>query len=106
MAACASFIVGCTPAATAANIAAPKAQACSDLATLIGIPNTSASVCITRGDFNEIPPIPITLSISMPFSRKRSTIAFDPKAVASTNALKMMGALLARFSPVSVPFTN
>jgi hypothetical protein len=45
---------------------------------------TSAMVCITKRLFLATPPIAMALSIRVPCARKRSTMARDPKAVAST----------------------
>ena len=87
-------------------MAAPNAHAWSVRQTLIGISSTSLNVCITKGDFRAIPPIPITLSICTPSLRNRSTMAFEPKAVASTSARKIRGAVLPNVSPVIVPFSN
>ena len=72
----------------------------------MGILSTSLIVCITNGDLRAIPPMPITLSIWTPSLRIRSTMAFDPKAVASTNARNIRGAVLPRVRPVMVPFSN
>ena len=54
------------PAATAANIAAPKAQVCSEADHTDGMSSTSASVCITKGAFLLIPPMALTESMRSP----------------------------------------
>ena len=45
---------------------------------------TSAMVCITKRLFLATPPMAIALSMRIPCARKRSTMAREPKAVAST----------------------
>ena len=90
----------------AANIAAPSAQAWSVLQTFIGLFITSHIVCITNGDFNAMPPIPITLSMTTPSSSNLSTMAFVPNAVASTNARNTCGAVVPNVKPAIVPLSN
>ena len=86
------------PAATAAYMAAPRAGACSDLATFIGISRISANVCMMKGDFLATPPIPTTVLISTPSDSNRSIIFLDPKHMASTRDLNICGALVPRFN--------
>jgi len=45
-----------------------------------------------------------TSFIIIPSSINLSTIAFDPKAVASTNALKIFGAVVPKDRSVTTPF--
>ena len=52
------------------------------------------------------PPIPITVSISKPSSSNLSTIFFEPKQIAFTNALKMCGALVPIDRLVMAAFTS
>jgi len=80
-------------------MAAPKAQAWSELATLMGMFKTSESVCITKGDFFATPPIAITCLMGTPSLMKRSTMALEPNAVASTMALNNLMASVPRLSP-------
>ena len=94
------------PAAVAANIAAPNAHAWSVLQTFIGLLMTPHIVCITNGDLSAMPPMPMTLSITIPSLSNLSTIAFVPYAVASTNARKTCGAFEPRVNPAIVPFNN
>ena len=67
---------------------------------------TSHMVCITNGDFRAIPPMPITLSMTTPSSSNLSTIAFVPKAVASTRARNTCGAVVPRVKPATVPLSS
>ena len=101
----ASLISLYTPAATAANIAAPKAQVCSERTTRIGMSSTSASVCITKGAFLLIPPMALTESMRSPWPFICSTIRREPKAVASTSARNISGALVPSVSSATAPFT-
>ncbi len=48
------------PAATAASIPAPSAQAWSEATTRMGMPSTSAVTCITNGLLRAMPPWAIT----------------------------------------------
>jgi hypothetical protein len=92
-----------SPAATAANIAAPSAQACSEATTWMGTFITSAVTCMTNGDFWAMPPSATTRSARTPRS-KRSMMAREPKAVASTRARNRRGAVLPRVRPATAPF--
>jgi len=51
-----------------------------------------------------MPPMVTTSFIIIPSSINLSTIAFDPKAVASTNALKIFGAVVPKDRSVTTPF--
>ena len=62
------------------------AQACLQSMTEISRPVTSASSCMTKGDFCDMPPIPVRRSIATPFAARWSRIAFVANAVASANA--------------------
>ncbi len=74
------------PPTTDAQIAEPSAHDCLHSETSIFLPITSASICITNGDFCEIPPTPMMRSISIPFFVKWSVIARIANAVDSTSA--------------------
>ncbi len=64
---------------------------------------TSATICMTKGDFFATPPIAITSRTGIPSSAKRSTIRREPNAVASTSARNIRGASLPSVSPVIAP---
>ena len=100
----ASSMLPYIPAAEAANIAAPRAQVWSLSATRISFPRTSASVCITYGDFFAMPPVAMIFCISIPSFSIRSFIALAPNAVASTRDLNTCGADVPRLMPVNAPF--
>ena len=84
-------------------MAAPRAHAWSLSSTRIFMPAMSAMVCMTKGDLRAMPPMAITSSMLTPSSRKRSLMARDPKAVASTSALKTAGAEVPSVSPSMAP---
>ncbi len=58
---------------------------------------------MTRGDLRATPPTATIPSIATPSARKRSTMAREPKAVASTKARNRRGASVARVRPATAP---
>ena len=75
-----------SPAATAANIAAPRAQVCSLAEILTGIFRISAHICMTNGALRLIPPAAVIELIGKFSFLKCSMIALEPKSVLSTRA--------------------
>src|SRR5690606_19205408 len=84
----------------------PKAQVCSELCTLMVIPDTSAIVCIMYGDFFGIPPRAINPRTGIPSSTNLSTIALAPKQAASTSAWYICSGLVDKFKPITADFNH
>ena len=72
----------------------------------IGIFNTSAIICIMKGDFLATPPIPMSPFTGIPCSIKRSTIFLAPKQVASAHALNNAGASLPKLRLLIAAFNS
>ena len=71
----------------------------------MGIPSTSAMVCITYGDLRDMPPTAMISLTGTPSDRNLSFIALEPKAVASTRDLNTMAGVVPSVRPEIRPFT-
>ena len=64
-----------------------------------------AVTCMTKSDLCTIPPVAMTSSMFTPESANCSLIALAPKAVASTNALKIFAAEVPSVNPKIAPLS-